>query len=73
MFQRRGGKCKKEEILVHIINILNINFIMDKKVLKMYETPAVEVVDLKLDNQILAGSPKTDPFDGNTEETPEVE
>ncbi len=66
-----GKEIKR--LLVHIINILNINFIMDKKVLKMYETPAVEVVDLKLDNQILAGSPKTDPFDGNTEETPEVE
>lgn len=46
---------------------------MDKKVLKFYEAPATEVVELKVNAQLLAGSAKTDPFDGNTEETPEVE
>jgi len=29
---------------------------MDKKVLKMYETPAVEIVELDVEAQILAGS-----------------
>lgn len=29
---------------------------MDKKELKMYVTPAQEIVDLELGNQILAGS-----------------
>ena len=29
---------------------------MDKKVLKMYETPAVEIVELEVEAQILAGS-----------------
>jgi len=43
-------------ILVHIINILNINSIMNKKVLKMYEAPAVELVELEVESQILAGS-----------------
>ena len=30
---------------------------MDKKVFKMYETPAVEIVELEVEAQILAGSP----------------
>jgi hypothetical protein len=46
---------------------------MDKKVLKMYETPVVEVVDLNLDNQILAGSPSDNPLDGSTGDTEEME
>ena len=29
---------------------------MDKKVFKMYETPAVEIVELEVEAQILAGS-----------------
>ena len=29
---------------------------MDKKVLKWYETPAVEIVELEVEAQILAGS-----------------
>jgi len=29
---------------------------MDKKVLKMYEAPAVEIVELEVEAQILAGS-----------------
>jgi hypothetical protein len=29
---------------------------MDKKVLKMYEAPAVELVELEVESQILAGS-----------------
>ena len=31
---------------------------MDKKVLKMYEAPAVEIVELEVEGQILAGSAK---------------
>ena len=31
---------------------------MDKKVLKMYETPAVEIVELEVEGQLLAGSGK---------------
>jgi hypothetical protein len=30
---------------------------MEKKVLKMYEAPACEVVELKIKSSILAGSP----------------
>jgi hypothetical protein len=30
---------------------------MDKKVLKMYEAPEVEIVELEVEAQILAGSP----------------
>ena len=29
---------------------------MDKKVLKMYETPEVEIVELEVEAQLLAGS-----------------
>ena len=29
---------------------------MDKKVLKMYEAPAVEIVELEVEGQLLAGS-----------------
>ena len=40
---------------------------MDKKVFKMYEAPAVEIVELEVEAQILAGSSET-PADGVTEE-----
>ena len=30
---------------------------MDKKVFKMYESPAVEIVELNVEGQLLAGSP----------------
>ena len=44
---------------------------MDKKVLKMYETPAVEIVELEVEAQLLAGS-SDNPLDGQTEEPEEV-
>ena len=34
---------------------------MDKKVFKMYEAPAVEIVELEVEAQILAGSITDDP------------
>ena len=40
---------------------------MDKKDLKFYVAPASEVVELEVEGQLLAGSPKTDPFHGSTE------
>lgn len=46
---------------------------MDKKELKFYEAPAAEVVELEVEAQLLAGSAKTDPFDGNTEDPGEEE
>jgi len=46
---------------------------MNKKELKFYETPACEVVELEVESQLLAGSPSTNPFDGSTEETEEME
>ena len=46
---------------------------MDKKDLKFYEAPACEVVELKANSALLAGSPSTNPFDGSTEPTPEME
>lgn len=46
---------------------------MDKKELKWYETPAAEVVELEIEAQLLAGSAKTDPFNGNTEQVEEEE
>ena len=45
---------------------------MDKKVLKMYEAPAVEIVELEVEAQLLAGS-SDNPLDDSTEPTPEVE
>ena len=36
---------------------------MDKKVLKMYEAPAVEIVELEVEGQILAGSSNDENFD----------
>ena len=51
------SEMRFRNILVHIINNLNINSIMDKKVFKMYESPAVEIVELNVEGQLLAGSP----------------
>lgn len=41
--------------------------------MKFYEAPACRQVELSPAANLLVGSHKTDPFDGNTEETPEVE
>ena len=49
--------------LVHIINFKLKKSIMDKKVLKMYEAPEVEIVDLELESQLLAGSTNADNAD----------
>ena len=46
---------------------------MDKKELKFYAAPVYEVVELEVEGQLLAGSSKTDPFDGNTEQVEEEE
>lgn len=47
---------------------------MEKKILTWYETPEVELVDVELDAQLLAGSPNPDdPFDGSTGDTEEIE
>ena len=46
---------------------------MDKKELKFYEAPACEVVELKASVNLMAGSPTTNPFDGNTGDTEEME
>jgi len=42
---------------------------MDKKELKFYEAPACEVVELNVTSALLAGSPETNPFEGNTGDT----
>lgn len=36
---------------------------MDKKVLKMYEAPAVEIVEMDVEGQLLAGSTNADNVD----------
>ena len=41
---------------------------MDKKVLKMYEAPAVEIVELEVEAQLLAGSTNADGIDTETPE-----
>jgi len=41
---------------------------MDKKVLKWYETPAVEIVELEVEGQILAGSAENAPTEDPSEE-----
>ena len=48
---------------------------MDKKELKFYEAPACEVVELKLENRLLAGSvnSKENPFSDSTYEGGEDE
>ena len=45
---------------------------MDKKLLKMYEPPEVEIVELEVEAQILAGRNPDNPFDDQTEEPEEV-
>ena len=61
---RRVGKRERNKILVHIINISNFKkLIMDKKVLKMYEAPAVEIVEMDVEGQLLAGSTNADNVD----------
>jgi len=40
---------------------------MDKKVFKMYETPAVEIVELEVEAQLLAGSNQENAEDPNEE------
>jgi hypothetical protein len=47
---------------------------MEKKILTWYETPEVELVDVELDAQLLAGSPNPDnPLDDSTGDTEEME
>lgn len=46
---------------------------MERKDLKNYVSPIVEIVDGELESQILAGSPETNPFDDSTWETEEME
>lgn len=46
---------------------------MDMKVLKMYEAPAVEIVELEVEAQLLAGSNPDNPLDDSTAETEEME
>lgn len=46
---------------------------MDKKILKFYETPAFEVVELNVEGFLCSSPNPDDPFDGQTEQTPEVE
>jgi len=47
---------------------------MVKKELKIYETPACEVVELEVEAQILTGSPNLDdPFDDSKPETPTLD
>jgi hypothetical protein len=41
---------------------------MDKKVLKWYETPAMEVVNVEVEGQILAGSAENAPTEDPSEE-----
>ena len=66
-------RYKKEYFkFIHLLTIKIIN-IMDKKELMFYVTPEVELVDVELDAQLLAGSAETDPFDGSTEGPEEQE
>ena len=46
---------------------------MEKKILKWYEAPEVEIIEAEVEAQLLAGSPGTDPFDGSTGYTEEIE
>ena len=41
---------------------------MDKKVLKMYETPIAEIVELEVEGQLLAGSAENAPTEEPSEE-----
>lgn len=46
---------------------------MDKKELKFYEAPACEVMELKVEGQLMAGSLSDNPLENQTAETPEEE
>jgi hypothetical protein len=46
---------------------------MNKKEMKFYTAPACEVVELKASAALMAGSPQSNPFDGSTEPTPEID
>ena len=39
---------------------------MERKDFKIYETPALQVVELKLMKSVLVGSNPDDPFDGSS-------
>ena len=41
---------------------------MDKKVFKMYEAPVVEIVNVEVEGQILAGSAENAPTEDPSEE-----
>ena len=43
---------------------------MDKKELKFYETPALEVMEFEVEAQLLTGSNPDNPLDESTEDTP---
>lgn len=46
---------------------------MDKKELKWYVTPEVEIMDGEFESELLAGSAETNPFDDSTGDTEEIE
>ena len=47
---------------------------MEKKELKFYEAPELEVLSMKVEGFFCASSdPETNPFHDSTEETPEIE
>ena len=46
---------------------------MEKKILTWYETPEVEIIEAEVEAQLLAGSAETDPLDGSTADTEEIE
>lgn len=46
---------------------------MEKKILKSYEAPVVEIIEAEAEAQLLAGSPSTNPFDDSTGDTEEME
>ena len=45
---------------------------MEKKILKFYETPAVEIIEAELEG-FLCGSNPDNPLDDSTADTPEEE
>jgi len=45
---------------------------MEKKILKFYETPAVEIIETELEG-FLCGSNPDNPLDDSTADTPEEE
>lgn len=46
---------------------------MGKKDLKMYETPAMEIVETETEGYLMAGSAATNPFEDSTGDTEEFE